>query len=403
MIIFGRNKLDPIVKLKLCDREDRIIPAVVILKTPLSNRLKTSISKNGGKIKYEYEFMNAVSGSFTPDGIDKLSELPEVLFISYDRKANICMENISSQVGVNLNNPYLLTGKGVCITIIDTGVYAHGDLIRPGRAVTYFKDYINSYTLPYDDNGHGTHICGIIAGSGALSEGKSKGVAPQSKLIMLKAFNSVGEGSFSDILAAMNWVAENMEKYNIRILCLPFGADAIVPRKLDPLCRASKALWDRGIIVIAASGNKGPANGTITTPGIESSIITAGCCDTTGIDIKKWKVPDFSSRGFKSSNSIKPELIAPGVNIMSLSSDKGYIPIPGRRSANPNLETPYTQMSGSSVSAAVTAGCIALIMEKTPGISGKDLKGLLKLSCRTLNEGAPSQGWGAINLKELVN
>lgn len=403
MIIFGRNKLDPIIKLKLSDSKDRIIPAVVTLKVPLSNRLKTSIAKNRGKIKYEYEFINSFSGSFTPGGIDRMSELPEVLFISYDRKANICRESLQSKIGVDVKNPYPLTGKGVTAAIIDTGVYPHADLVRPGRAIVFFKDFINSSALPYDDNGHGTHISGVIAGSGASSGGETRGIAPGTKLIMLKAFNSVGEGSFSDILAAMKWVADNSKKYAIRIVCLPFGADAIVPQRSDPLCRAAKALYDMGVVAVASSGNKGPGIGTVTTPGIEPSIITVGCCDTTESSIKKWMVPDFSSRGFKSGGALKPELIAPGVNIESLSSNRGYVPSPGGRSANPDIENPYTQMSGSSVSAAAVAGCIALIMERSPGISGKDLRGMLKISCRTLNEGAPSQGWGAINLNEILS
>ena len=402
MILFGRNKLDPILKLKLKEKKDGEVPVIFFLKAPLSNKLKNSISKKMGKLKYEYKFLSGASGQFSLEGIDKLSELPEIRFISYDRKANICANSIHDIYGIDASSPYNLTGKGTATAIIDTGVYPHIDLMRPYRVVTHFRDVINGISLPYDDNGHGTHICGIIAGSGSMPDGKFAGLAPGSKIVMLKAFNSVGEGSFSDILSCIDWVIENREKIGIKILCLPFGAQAIVQSSIDPLCTAVRAAWDAGIIVIAAAGNKGPALGSITTPGIEPSIITVGCCESTGKDIKNWRIPDFSGRGWRKGSMVKPELISPGVDIFSLSASKGYIPVPGGRSVPPPIDTPYVSETGSSVSAAIVSGCIALLLEKMPNISGKDLKGVLKLSCRTLNQSSTAQGYGVINVRKLL-
>jgi Subtilisin-like serine proteases len=403
MILFGRNKLDPIIKLKLKEKGEKEVPVIVISKTPFSNKLKNSISKNGEKLKYEYKHMNAIAGQLTLDTIDRLSELPEVSYISYDRKANICMDRAGFYVGAEVSSQYSLTGKGVVTAVIDTGVYPHGDLTRPYRVVTYFKDFIGSYDLPYDDNGHGTHTCGVIAGSGSMCEGRFKGIAPGSRIIMLKAFNSVGEGSFSTILSAIEWVLENKDKYGIKILCLPFGSDAIVSPEADPLCRACRISWNSGLIVIAAAGNKGPYQGTITTPGIEPSIITAGCCECKSINIRDWKIADFSGRGGRKTSVVKPELIAPGIDITSLSSDKSYIPAHGKMNMVQCLQNPYAQMSGTSVSTAITAGCISLLLEKMPNLSGNDLKGILKLSCLTLNESNTAQGYGVINIKKLIN
>lgn len=398
-MIFFSGKMDPIVRMKIKEKENKSIPVIISLKEPPSKRFKNSISKNNGKLKYEYKFTMAVAAQLSCSSIERLSELPEVRYISYDRKAEICMDKTPGFIGINHNNPYGLTGKGVNIAIIDTGVYLHGDLCRPRKAIFLFRDYINSINEPYDDNGHGTHICGIIAGSGALSDGKYKGIATGSRLIMLKAFNSVGEGAFSDIIAAIEWVMENKEKYQIKILCLPFGGEAVVPYSVDPLSKACETAWNNGIIVIAPSGNKGPLCDTITTPGICPSIITVGCCQQTDMSNRGWKVADFSGRGIKKDNIVKPDFVAPGVNITSLSTDRTYIP---GSTSMASLNNPYCAASGTSVSCGVAAGCIALLLEKMPSISGKDLKGILKLSCHSLNEPKTSQGYGIINMQEMI-
>lgn len=397
-MIFFSNKMDPIIKLKLKEKENKSIPAIISLKEPPSNSFKNSISKNSGKLKYEYKFTQALAVQMSPRGIEKLSELPEVSYISYDRKAEICMDKASKSIGISSNNPYNLTGKGVNIAVIDTGVYPHGDLNRPNKVVIAFKDYINSIKQPYDDNGHGTHISGIISGSGELSNGKYKGIAPSSRLIMLKAFNCVGEGSFSDIIAAIEWVIENKEKYDIKLLCLPFGGEAVTSCKFDPLVKACEAAWNKGIIVISATGNRGPSFDTITTPGICPCIITVGSCEYTDTAAKNWKVSNFSGRGIKRGNIIKPDFLTPGFNITSLSADRSYIP--GVTSMI-HLDNPYHAASGSSISCAIAAGCIALFLEKMPTVSGNDLKGILKLSCKSLNEPKTSQGFGMIDMQKI--
>lgn len=397
MLLFA-GKLDPILKMKLKEKDNKSVPIIITLREPPSNRFKNSISKNNGKMKYEYKFFYGIAANVTLSGIDRLSELPEVRYISYDRNAEVCMDKAPLFVGVNYNAPYQLTGKGINIAIIDTGVYPHGDLNRPRRVLLGFKDFVNSINDAYDDNGHGTHICGVIAGSGALSDGKYRGIAPGARIIMIKAFNNVGSGAFSDIIAAIEWAIENMEKYNLKILCLPFGCESIVPIKADPLSRICRIAWEKGLIVIAASGNKGPGSGTITTPGICPSIITVGALECKDMNIRNWKIPAFSGRGAKLGNQIKPEIVAPGVGITSLSSDLSYIP-----GASPlkTLDNPYSCMTGTSVSCGIAAACISLVLEKMPHISGDDLKGILKLSCRSLNEPKISQGYGAISIEKL--
>ncbi|HBM80856.1 MAG: S8 family serine peptidase [Clostridiales bacterium] len=397
MLFFSR-KLDPVVKLKLKEKDMREIPVIILLKEPPSARFKNSISKKRGKLKYEYKYLKGLSASLSLDEVDRLSELPEVLTISYDRKATVCMDNVRSCIGIGFSTPYNLTGKGVNIAVVDTGVYPHADLFRSGRTILSFRDFVKNINEPYDDNGHGTHICGVIAGSGVQSSGKYKGIASGAKIIMLKALSGAGTGSFSDILAALEYVLENKDNLKIKILCLPFGAEPIVERGKDPLLSACTKIAESGIIIVAPSGNSGPGQGTILTPGISPSVITVGCLNCPDSNIRSWSIPDLSGSGSSKSGETKPDVIAPGVGIMSLSSDTSYIPNTGRMKS---LENPYCKMTGSSVSSAVAAGCIALILEKMPSITLKDLKGMLKLSCKTLNELKISQGYGVINIQNL--
>ncbi|KPU42854.1 serine protease AprX [Oxobacter pfennigii] len=403
MLFFSHKKLDPIVKLKLKEKTERTLPVIVIFKSSLTKGFITSLIKNKGKIKHELGFMNAIAAQLTLDTIDRLSELPEVFSISYDRKARVTLDKTINYVGITNSNPYNLTGRNVTAAIIDTGVYPHADLLRPVKAVTYFKDMVNSINEWYDDNGHGTFMCGLISGSGSMSDGKYKGIAPGCRLIMIKAFNSVGEGSFSDILSSMGWVVENRERYNIKLLCLPFGADVIVPHTEDPLCLGAKAASDTGIIVITSAGNKGPANDSITTPGIEPSSVTVGCCNCRDSNIRNWSISDFSGRGSKKERDTKPDITAPGFGITSLASNSNFIPAGDRRISPPSPEIPYGSVTGTSASAAVATGCIALYLEKSPNLTSKDLKGILKLSCQTINDMKNAQGYGVINMKKLLN
>lgn len=399
MILFNR-KLDPLVKLCLKEKTNRLVPIIIEFKEPLSNKSKYSISKNRLKINYEYNFINSIAATTGIDEIEKLSELPEVLYISYNRKAHICMNRTSLIIGLKQNTKYSLTGKGITIAVIDTGVYPHADLLRTNKTLIYFKDFINSYKSPYDDNGHGTHICGIIAGSGSLSQEKYTGIAQNAKLIMLKAFNTVGEGSFSDILASIGWIIENKDKYNIRLLCLPFGAEAIVNISNDILNKACKVLNQNNIITICAAGNNGPYEGSITTPGNSPYVITAGSSKVDS-DAKPL-LCDFSSRGSNKTKYTKPDLLAPGFNITSIATDKGYIPI-NKIGLPSSPEIPYCSMSGTSMSAAVLTGCIALLLQKMPKLSFGDLQGILKLSCKTLNLPKIDQGYGNIDMQRILD
>ena len=147
---------------------------------------------------------------------------------------------------------------------IDSGVSGwHDDL--DGRVV-HFADFVNAQRLPYDDYGHGTHVAGIIAGSGLDSGGERRGIAPGAHLVVLKALDVTGNGYSSNVIAAIDYAIANRAAYNIRVLNLSVAAGVDQSFWKDPLTLAAKRAVDAGIVVVAAAGNhgRGPAGARST-------------------------------------------------------------------------------------------------------------------------------------------
>ena len=245
--------------------------------------------------------------------------------------------------------PFGLSGKGVRIAVIDTGLSPHVDLLLPDR-VPIFVDVVAGKSTPYDDNGHGTAICGAIAGNGILSNGKYSSLAPLSEIIPIKAIGSTGEGNTADILQAMQWVWDNCEKYNIRIVCASFGAE---PQNKDPLVLGVEALHKKGILVVASSGNDGVGKDKVKSPGISPYAITVG-----GIDENK-NIAEFTSRGL-CRGIYKPDIYAPAQNVVC-----------------PSMAGDYAPVTGTSIATPIVASVCANIIEKHPSFTPDKVKEIL--------------------------
>ena len=215
-------------------------------------------------------------------------------------------------------------GTGVGVATIDSGVAAwHDDL--EGR-VAHFADFVNSQTAPYDDYGHGTHVAGIIAGSGRDSDGARRGIAPGAHLVVLKALDVSGNGYTSNVIAAIDYAIANRAAYNIRVINLSVAAGVYESYLKDPLTLAARRAVDAGIVVVAAAGNHGrgadgdPQYGGIASPGNAPWVLTVGAAHDHRHrrDRRDDIVAGFSSRGPAAiDGSAKPDLVAPGVGIES--------------------------------------------------------------------------------------
>ncbi len=278
-----------------------------------------------------------------------------------------------------------LTGHGVGVAVLDTGIFPHADF---DDRICAFYDVIQRKKSPYDDNGHGTHISAIIGGSGAASDGRYVGIAPGCCLISIKVLDAKGNGYASDVLAGLRWIREHKDRLGIRIVNISVGSYS--KRNMNEnsaLVRGVDAAWDDGLVIVVAAGNNGPGRMTVTTPGISRKVITVGCSDDyKEVNVLGSRMVDYSGRGPTGACICKPEIIAPGAGIISCS----------------NCKNQYSAKSGTSMSTPIVAGAIALLLEKYPGMSNRDVK--LRLRERASDLGLPrnQQGWSGIIVPAAV-
>lgn len=291
-------------------------------------------------------------------------------------------------------------GTGVGVAVLDTGVYPHSDLTTPVNRIVAFKDFVLSKKSPYDDNGHGTHVAGAIAGNGRMSGGKYTGTAPQANIIALKVLDKDGAGPISNIIEALQWCIDNRKKYNIRVINISLGSAATESYREDPLCRAVGKAWNAGIVVCAAAGNDGPKTGTINTPGTHPRIITVGAVDDKKTITVEDDVPaEFSSRGPTVDNLPKPDVAAPGVEIVSLRSPRSQL---DRSNREFRVGRDYFRLSGTSMATPVCAGVTADIIQANPALNPDQVKEILLDSCYKKNSAPNIFGAGEINAQKAV-
>ena len=272
------------------------------------------------------------------------------------------------------------SGKQIRIALLDSGVYPHEDL---GNRIVYFRDFIANRTEPYDDYGHGTHIAGILSGNGALSGGKYAGIAPESELVVLKVLDENGNGTTETALKALRWIKENHNRYRIRLLNFSIAyLPGVNKRDQRRLLNAVEELWELGIAVVTPSGNLGPSGHTVSVPGISRKVITVGASDDR--DHTRGR-RGYSGRGPTDCCIVKPEILAPGTGIVSLSNTGGYV-----------------SKSGTSMAAPVVCGALALALEYDPLLSPLLLKlQLFESVDRRFTEN--ERCWGILHVDHLID
>ncbi|MGI5452406.1 S8 family peptidase [Streptomyces sp. CA-249302] len=263
-------------------------------------------------------------------------------------------------------------GKGVKVAVLDTGVDAtHPDL---SNSIAATKDFTGSGSTD-DKQGHGTHVAATIVGSGAESDGKYEGVAPGAKLLVGKVLDDTGTGDDSQIIAGMQWAASQGAK----VISMSLGEKDSAGD--DPLEQAVNSLSaSSGALFVIAAGNEGPTDTTVDSPGSAAAALTVAAVDHDD------ELADFSSRGPTASGTLKPDIAAPGVDIVSAKAAHG--------SEGDPVAPGYVKMSGTSMATPHTAGAAAILAQKHPDWTGARIKAALTTSVEPLT-GTSLYGAGA--------
>lgn len=379
------GKLSPLLQ-QVDSSKGKLCKVIIELSGYRTDQIDALVQANNGKVHRKIGVVPSLVVELPYDAIPKLAKSRQVRRIWYDAQVKSLLNTVVPTVcgfGVKKTN---FTGKKITIAVLDTGVYPHQDLIYPYNRIIAWADFINYQKSPYDDNGHGTHVAGIIAGNGRSSLGKYCGMAPEANLAVVKVLDKNGNGSLSAIIEGIEWCINNKAKYNIKIINLSFGAVAQDSFRTDLLCRATSTAWKNGIVVCTAAGNDGPEAGTINTPGINPKVITVGNLDHhRTVIFDDDSIHPTSSRGPTRDKITKPDLLAPGTNIISLRPGGGY-----------------RSLTGTSMAASLVSGGIALILEKNPRLRPEQVKRILLNNARKINLDLNETETGVINLQKIL-
>ena len=298
------------------------------------------------------------------------------------------MDRVKKLIHAEEEEVFPYTGSGVTVAILDTGIAMHPDF---ADRVIGFRDFVGTSRMPYDDCGHGTHVAGCLCGNGACSGGLYAGVAPGCRILSGKVLDDKGDGTISNMAAGIEWVLDSRELYQIKILNISVSmGETDHVRMMQYLVSCLEKVWDAGIFVVVAAGNKGPAAGSISPLGASRKVVTVGCHDGNSFHGRQNSCESYSGRGPTCAELKKPDIVAPGTDIMSCSA--------GFRQTVRGCRDAYIVKNGTSMSTPLVAGAAALCLQKYPEYSNEQLTRRILWSASDLGESWSKQGWGMLNV-----
>ena len=315
--------------------------------------------------------------AITPNGKVKSSGADAVAVADKGEGEGTPSTDYPNVIGADLVWEEDITGEGVSVAVLDTGLANLPQLIKDtdnknGRIIAW-KDFIDNSKKPIDPNGHGSHVAGIIANSQKGADGEWNGVAPDVKLVGVRVLDQQGAGTYESVIAGLDWVVKNQKKYNIRVVNLSLVAPVQSPYWADPLDQAVTAAWASGLTVIVAAGNAGPEAMTITVPGNNPYVVTVGAF-TDNYTPSDWSddyIAPFSSAGPTLDGFTKPDVVAPGGHIVSVTPAKSQLvtDYPANR-----LPGSYFKLAGTSQATASVSGVAALVISENPRLTNNQVK-----------------------------
>jgi serine protease AprX len=411
-----RPRVDRMIEQAMADGRD--LPVIVRYKDDAAGERVKKQKSGKRQFRRQLRGMRALGMRVNQRALRELleDEAGDVESVSYDAPVkgqllgvlplDVTPVSVDASAAKVARSRYGVNGAGVTVAVIDSGVKPHADL--PASRIKAFVDFVNGRTTAYDDYGHGTHVAGIIAGSGVSKNGKFTGVAPGASIVALKVLDQKGAGLTSDVLAALEWVLTNHKTYGIRVVNLSLGHPIYEPAATDPMVQVVEQLTKKGIVVAVSAGNMGrnaldqTVYGSITSPANAQGAITVGAVDTLStLERGDDTVASFSSRGpTRYDEFVKPDVLAPGYRIASLISSNSTLAV---KYPNYIVDSVYFRLNGTSQAAPVVAGAAALMLQANPGLTAHTVKAVLQYTAQRINKlDVMTQGAGEVNIAGAV-
>jgi serine protease AprX len=396
-------------------------------------QVKERLAARGKRSKADLRSVGAFTAELTAGELAALASDPDVETISSDAPVRSFADAATSTVVTDtllevlgIDDDQKLEGDHVGIAVVDSGLDNDEDF-EHSRTDKFWNFLDNADGHPFDDYGHGTHVAGIVTGTGKRSPVKLRGtakkesklaayrgIAPRARIYSFKVLDRSGAGCTSAVIEALEFITANKARLKIQIVNLSLGHPVLESAATDPLVLAVEAASREGLIVVASAGNYGQNLQTgqvgyagVTSPGNAPSAITVGAYDTHNtVSHEDDTVPGYSSRGPTWYDGLaKPDLVAPGHGIVAPAAPESALfrDYPQRRVLDKDGKPKYFRLSGTSMAAAVTSGTIALMLERQFGVSQEYLtpnavKALLQFTALPIpGYDVLTQGSGALN------
>jgi serine protease AprX len=391
-------RLQPVLAQMAAETPDETV-RVIVQKADETDKAESLVEKLGGIVTTDLQMINAFAAELSAEALLYLARSAAVFWVSLDAPVISTARGGNGGGGGSGGDPlpenYFLDtlgvrqvwelgyqGEGVTVAVIDSGIRKEKDFEidpsrnQPSTRILERKSFNPDSTSPEDLYGHGTHVAGIVGGSGYKSDGAFAGIAPKINLISLKISDDVGQAYESDTVEALQWVFDHKDEYNIRVVNLSIQSTVESTYHESGVDLAAEILWFNGVVVVVSAGNKGPGGNFNTihaAPANDPFVITVGASDERNTPERSDDtVTPFTAHGYTPDGIWKPEIIAPGQDIISVLSIDGdwRFDYPDRLVQGRE----YFRLSGTSMAAPMVAGAAALLLQAEPDLTPDQVK-----------------------------
>lgn len=400
--------LAPAIKLNKADilekTKNRILEEQYNAKKKIISTLEQAETpaQKSTKSRIQTELTNVFNGfimSMSSSEAEKIKNLPEVKNVYKDQEMHLLLDKAVPYVKGYQAQALGFTGKGIKVAILDSGIdKSHPDF--QGRVAKEF-DFANTVlpniidTDASDDDGHGTEVAGVLAGNGAASNGKYKGIAYEAELYIAKVIDSNGKGYSGDFVKAIDWAVDPdsnpLTKDGAEVISISTGSSENCYDSNDFFSPAVDRAVQNGVVVVIGAGNSGPKEWSMLHPGCAKDAVTVG-------SVKQLNSPDdvsqFSSRGPANYGAVKPDVMAPGEDITTSRWSGSSSPIAGSNY--------YTSATGTSVATPFVSGAAVLLKQAHPDWNAYEIKSAIMRSARNLGMNVNSYGHGVLDIENAL-